>query len=186
MRKWVVVLLVFMTGCAFWQQTGGPFNGEGYALDLPKGWMTARTTKNLYMTRDGVSLQQIQALARDITKQEKDAKKILTKGMLPQEAAERVLDIVRSDKSLGQFTVVENAPAQIGGKEGFRLVYTYRNDKVRYRSVYYGLLQGEKFYRISYSAPVRYYFDKDVATFEEIVKSFKLVEEKAGDAVAEK
>jgi hypothetical protein len=116
----------------------------------------------------------------DITKYEKEAKKTLKKNMLPQEAAEEVLDIMRSDKSVGQFMVVENTPAEIGGREGFRLVYTYKNDEVRYRSVYYGLLQGEKFYRISYAAPVRYYFDKDAAVFEEIVKSFKLTGTSAG------
>jgi hypothetical protein len=175
MRKWVVVLLVFMAGCAVWQQTGGPFSGAGYTLDLPKGWMASKNTKNMGITRDGLALQQIRVRIADITKQDdEDAKKILKKGMLPQEAAERVLDIMRSDKSLSQFTLVENAPAQIGGREGFRLVYTYRNDPVRYRTVYYGLLQGETFYRISYTAPVRYYFDKDVAVFEAIVKSFKL------------
>ncbi len=179
MRKWIVVLLVFMAGCAVWQQTGGPFSGAGYTLDLPKGWMASKNTKNMRITRDGLALQQIHVLIADITKQDKDAKKRLKKGMLPQEVAEGILDVMRSDKRLGQFTLVENAPAQIGGREGFRLVYTYRNEKVRYRTVYYGLLQDEKFYRISYTAPVRYYFDKDVAAFEEIVKSFKLTETSA-------
>jgi len=35
-----------------------------------------------------------------------------------------------------------------------------------------------------FSAPVRYYFDKDVAAFEKIVKSFKVVEESGAAAAA--
>lgn len=116
----------------------------------------------------------------------KDAKKVLKANMLPQEVADFILDILRSDKKLSQFTLVKNEPAQLGGKDGFRLVYTFMINKVRYRNIYYGMLQDKTFYRISYSAPVRYYFDKDVAAFEKIVGSFKLVEEKSGAAVAAK
>ena len=176
MRKWAVVLLVILAGCAVWQQTGGLFSGAGYTLDLPKGWMASRNPKNLNVTRDGQPLQNIYINVTDITKQDKEDKKILQKSMLPQEAAQLMIDSMSSDKSVGQFRVVENTPARIGGVDGFRLVYTYRRGDVRYKSIYYGLLQGEKFYRISYSAPVRYYFDKDIAAFEEIVRSLKLTE----------
>lgn len=186
MKRWLIVLLTLLTGCAAWQQTGGPFKGAGYTLDMPKGWMATRDPKHLYVTKDGPALQQMYVFVGDIAEQGKNAKKTLKKGMLPQELAESVLDIMRSDKRLGQFTVVENAPAQLGGRDGFRLVYTYKSDKVRYRTVYYGMLQGDTFFRISYSAPVRYYFDKDVTVFEEIVKSFKLAEAKSGDAVQAK
>ena len=180
MGKWIAMLIVVLvTGCAVWQQTNGPFSGAGYTLDLPKGWMATKDPKSLNITRDGLPLQHIYVYITDITKLEMDNNKILKKGMLPQELSEKVLDRMRSNKRVSQFTVVENVPAQVGGKEGFRVVYTYRQDKVRYRDIYYGMLQGETYYRISYSAPVRYYFDKDVAVFEEIVKSFKL-EEKTG------
>jgi len=186
MSRWVIVLLAFVAGCAVWQQTGGPYKGAGYTVDLPTGWMATKDPKDLVITRDGPALQQVYVFIRDIADQSKDAKKIVRKGMLPQEVSETILDILRTNKSLVQFTVVDNEPAQIGGREGFRLVYTYLNGKVRYRCIYYGMLQGETFYRISYSAPVRYYFDKDAAAFEGIVKSFKLVEEKGADAAAAK
>lgn len=186
MRKWVIVLLAFVAGCAVWQQTGGLFNGAGYTLDLPKGWMATKDPKNLKITTDGPALQEILVSIVDIAEQKSDAKKTLKKDMLPQELAEVVLDRARSNKGMVQFTVLDNAPAQLGGREGFRLDCTYKKNKVRYRGIYYGMLQGETFYRVSYAAPVRYYFDKDVATFEEIVRSFRLVEEKSGDAAAVK
>ncbi len=186
MRTWTILLLVLMSGCAVWHPTEGPYRGAGYALDLPKGWMATKDPKNLIVTRDGPALQKIGVGVRDLADQDKDSKKKVTKGMLPQEAAETILDMKRNNTSIAQFTVVENEPAQVGGNEGFRIVYTYKSDKLRYRCIYYGMLQGETFYGISYCAPIRYYFDKDVATFEEIVRSFKLVEEKGIAAAAAK
>ncbi|MBI5142765.1 MAG: hypothetical protein HZA20_11345 [Nitrospirae bacterium] len=176
MKKLIIVLVTFIAGCAVWQQTGGPFTGAGYTLDLPQGWMATKNPKHMYITKDGLPLQQIYMFTGDITEMGKGAKKTLKKGMLPQEVAEFFLDVFRSDKSLGQFTVIENAPAQLAGKDGFKLVNTYKSNAVRYREIYYGLLEGNTFYAISYNAPVRYYFDKDAAAFEEIVKSFRLVE----------
>lgn len=177
----IVLLLVFIAGCAGWQKAGGLYTGEAYSLNLPEGWMYFGKS-GMYVTKDGESLQQIYIVSTDINKFEAEKKK-LQKGMLPQEAAEVILDIIKSDKRLGQLAVLENQPAQLGGMEGFRLVYTYRAGKLRYKSVYYGALQGETFYRISYNAPVRYYFDRDFAVFEEIVKSFRPVEKKgAGGA----
>lgn len=184
MRRWIIVMsMLLLGGCAHWQQTGGPLRGAGYTLDLPSGWMaTNRNPKNVIVTRDGPALQQVRIFTAGLSEQDEDARKRVTKGMLPQEVADSILDWLRSDKSMIQFAVVENEPAQLGGKEGFRIVYTWKNDKVRYRSIYYGMLDGETFYRISYAAPVRNYFDKDVAAFEAIVKSFKVVDVKSGAA----
>lgn len=145
-----------------------------------------RNPKFLFISKDGPALQRVNLLISDLDDQKKGVRKSLRKGMLPQELAESILDLLRADKSLIQLSVLENEPALIGGKEGFRLVYTNRSDQVRYKTIYYGLLIGETFYRISYSAPVRYYFDRDAAVFEQIVKSFSLGEKKSGDAAASK
>lgn len=179
MKKLFIVLVALLTGCiAGWHQTGGSYTGAGYTLDLPQGWMATDNPKNLYISKDGPPLQKIYLYAGDITEMGKGAKKTLKKGMLPQEVAEFLLDVFRADKSLGQFTVIENAPAKLAGRDGFRLVNTYKSNAVRYREIYYGLLEGNTFYGISYNAPVRYYFDKDAAAFEAIVKSFNLAEVK--------
>lgn len=175
MRKMsIILLLAVLTGCAVWQKTGGSFAGAGFSLDLPEGWMMSGKPDNLTVTRDGRLLQSIIVLAIDINKQDSKAKKAFKKGMLPQEASEVIVDLMQNDHGIAQFTVTENTPLTIGGAEGFRLTYTYLRSKVRYKSVYYGVLRGEKFYRVSYTAPVRHYFEKDVAAFEEIVRSFKL------------
>lgn len=182
MRKLMVVLLVFLAGCATWQKTGGPFAGPGYSLLLPEGWiLNGRQPQNLVVTKEGPQLQSIivEVFVLDIKKDDAKNKKLFKKGMLPQEAAEVVIDVLQSDRSIPQFAVIENAPVRINGREGFRLVYTNKRNNLRYKSVYYGILHGEKFIRISYSAPLRHYFEKDIAVFEEVVRSFKLTETKS-------
>ena len=52
---------------------------------------------------------------------------------------------------------------------------TYKTkDDLKLRVVYCGVIQGEWFYGIRYSAPQRHYFDKDLKTFETVLRSFKL------------
>lgn len=196
MRRSIIAMLavVAVSGCApHWVQTNGPFQGAGYTLDLPAEWMAAnRNPKRVIITHDGPELQSVYVSVVDLSEQEKNADKDkpagkrLKPGMLPQEAAETVLDLMRSDKSLVQFSMVENKPTQMGGKDGFRLVYAYKSDKIRFQCIYYGMLQAEKFYRVSYCAPVRYYFEKDVAAFEKIAASFKLADAAGGTGATAK
>ena len=177
-KKWIVVFFVLLSGCATWQPTGGPYIVAGYSVDLPQGWMVYSHDKNMFVTKDGQALQNIFASMMDITEYDEEVRKRVIKGMLPQEAAQVVIDKLKADKRLGQLTIVENGPSELGGGDGFRLVYTYRANDVRYKCIFYGMLQGEIFYRISYDAPVRYYFDKDVTEFEQLVKTFKLASDK--------
>jgi hypothetical protein len=161
-----------------WHTADGPFKGDGYAFDLPKGWMYkwTLTGRNVDITRDGEPLQNIHASIWDIKKYKEDDKKIVKKGMLPQEVAQVAIDRLSSNKEFAQFSVLRNEPAQLAGWDGYKLVCSYKVNKVRYKSVLYGMLKGETLYRISYTAPVRYYFDRDVAAFESIVRTFRFSE----------
>lgn len=95
--------------------------------------------------------------------------------MLPQEAAEVILDEIISDQSLLTFEMIENVPAIIDQHDGFRIVFTYKNrDGLKFKTVYYGFLTNEKFYSIRYSAVMRYYFEKDIETFRKVLESFTL------------
>jgi hypothetical protein len=83
---------------------------------------------------------------------------------------------VASNPEATDVRVIENSPMVIGGIPGFRAVYTYKNkDGLKCKSVSCGMLAGEWFYGMIYNAAERYYFDKDVETFEKVVQSFKLI-----------
>ena len=95
--------------------------------------------------------------------------------MLPQEAAQVIVDEISCDQSVLDFQVKENTPARVNEYEGFRLRFTHKNrDGLTFKTVYYGFLIGDRFYSVRYNAAKRYYFDKDRATFEEVLQSLRL------------
>ncbi|MBP1740937.1 MAG: hypothetical protein H6Q48_3230 [Deltaproteobacteria bacterium] len=133
-------------------------------------------SEHLLISRDGVLLQNIQIVRHNIKDPLKHTKKKLAKDMLPQEAAEVLLDNVASNPGSTDFRVLENSPVPIGGLPGFKATYTYRNrDGLKCKSVCCGVLAGETFFAITYNATERYYFDKDIETFWKIVQSFAFV-----------
>jgi hypothetical protein len=128
------------------------------------------------ITRDGVSLQYIQIERVKIEDSLKHTKKKFSKGMLPQEVAEVVLDNIASDKDNLNLEVIENIPATISGIPGFKAVYTHKTmDGLKLKSIYYGFIMQDWFYGIYYTAALRYYFDKDIETFEKVLETFKLI-----------
>ena len=100
--------------------------------------------------------------------------------MLPQEAAGIIIDELASDRYLMNFSVIENAPASIDGHAGFKLLFTYTDKKgSAFKTQYYGFINGDSFYNLRYCAAMEPYFEKDISAFEQIVNSFRLVNDKA-------
>ena len=96
--------------------------------------------------------------------------------MLPQEAAGIIIDELASDRYLMNFRLIENAPATVDGQAGFKLLFTYKDKKgSQFKTLYYGFISGDFFYNLRYCAAMRHYFEKDIATFEQIISSFKLI-----------
>ncbi len=173
--------LLFAAGCVTlpWVPTGGVYTSEThpYTVELPQGWMrwTQDKDDDLIVTRDGDLLQYILIERVSTETPLKHTKKRLAKGMLPQEAAEVVLDNFSSDKNHSGFEVKENRPIRIGGFPGFRVAFTYKTaDSLKVTSVYCGFLTGEWLYGLRYTAPQRHYFDKDLRTFERVLQSFRM------------
>lgn len=181
MKKFILfVMVVLLVGCATWKWTrvGGfhSSDSESYSVELPDGWMQAPSGDYLLITKDGVALQNIVIEKRGVDADLANTKKKLKKDMLPQEAAEVILDGVSSNPANLNFELLENHPATISGLPGFKAVLAYKTKGgLKIKAVYYGVLAGESFYGLYYRAAQRYYFDKDAETFEKVVQSFKLV-----------
>jgi hypothetical protein len=178
MRKFLFIFLTVVVGCAPWIQVGGLYTSDGkdFSADLPEGWMRLRQSEQLFITRDGILLQTITVESLNASYEFKNTKKKLSKGMLPQEVSEVILDNISSDQQMSSFEIVENSPAKIGGLTGFKAVFSYgTKGGLKYKSVYYGALDGERFYGLRYTAARRYYFDKDISTFEKTVSSFRIL-----------
>jgi len=178
MKKLLYITLIFLAGCAAWTQVGGLYKNEScnFSVELPQGWMQRSQGEHLLITRDGVLLQNIQVQRLNIEEPLKHTKKKISKNMLPQEVAEVILDNISSDQNVLNLEVVENSPVKISGTPGFKAIYTYKNkDGLKLKSIYYGFIVDRWFYGLNYNAAQRYYFDKDIQTFEKVVESFKLI-----------
>jgi hypothetical protein len=176
----VLAVPLVAAGCASvpWQPTDGLYRSpaENFAVELPGGWMRLNAEDDLLITRDGVLLQHVSVELAAIDRPLKSTKKMLARGMQPQAVAEVIIDnFVSSDRML-DVKIQENRPVQVAQHRGFRLVYTHRDKNgLRFKSVLHGFLAGDVFYGIRYTAAERYYFAKDLSTFERIVASFRLI-----------
>ena len=179
MRKLLLlVLLIFVSGCAPWVQVGGLYESreDKFQVELPKGWMKSRQSDELLITRDGILLQTITITRLDIKHEFKNTKKKLVKGMLPEEVSEIILDNISSDTEVASFEIIESSPAKIGGLSGLKAVFKYNTKGgLKYKSIYYGFMDGEVFYGLRYIAAQRYYFDKDLNVFDKVVNSFHII-----------
>lgn len=177
MKKVLILILVLLMGCAPWMKVGGGYKNshDKYSVDLPQGWMKLNTDKYVFVTRDGALLQNIMIERVDLEAPLKNTKKKLTKNMLPLEASEAIIDDMSSDKAVLNLAVLENIPVTIGSNPGFKILFTYKNkDGLKFKCLYCGFLFDNWLYNIRYTAAERYYFQKDVGVFEELLNSFKL------------
>jgi hypothetical protein len=151
-----------------------------FSVEIPDGWWKPEYTDKYLITKDGPFMQYVLIQQRPISKPFRNTKKTIKSGMLPQEAAGIVIDELASDRFLMNFSVSENAPAVIDGHDGFKILFYYKNKKgSEFKTLYYGFISGESLYSLRYCAAMPYYFDKDIATFEKIISSFKLIQDTA-------
>lgn len=166
-----------------WIPAAGDYTAQSgrYTVRLPDGWMLHPDSESLIASRDGVSLQSIQVRAHQVGKPLGSTKKVFTRGMLPQEAAEVVQDAIVSSPGMQGASLIENGPAEVAGRPGFKLVFAYKDPEgLKTKAVVYGVLAGDSLYELTYRAPQRHYFARDADTFEAVRASFRISPEVAG------
>ncbi|UCF89941.1 MAG: hypothetical protein JSW39_16755 [Desulfobacterales bacterium] len=185
MKKLICVLIPFIiTACASRINGGGGLyesSTHHFAVDIPAGWVQLNTDKYLMLSKEDPFLQYVLIQARPIDKPFKHTRKKLKPRMLPQEAAEIILDEISSDRNVVNFALVENIPVSLDGYDAFKVIFTYSTENsLNLKTIYYGLLSQERFYNIRYTAVEKYYFKRDIEAFEAILNSFKLHDAPAG------
>jgi hypothetical protein len=152
---------------------------KSYSIELPTGWVRQYTDeRNLVASRDGFTVEAIAVVRRPLAKAFPRTKKAAAESMLPSELAElEIAELKARDELTSALRVLDNEPAQVSGREGFRLKVSYNT--VRGLEIYelvYGVLDGAAMYRIVYRAPRLYYFQRYYADFVKTVESFTLLE----------
>jgi hypothetical protein len=166
-----------------------------FTVDLPDGWrqhnasfdslkvvteMLGKRRKLdwdvIRLTRDGLLLQQIAIGRIPIAEELPYTKRKFADNMIPLEAAEVISDDMRSNSNLYHQQIVEDAPAMLGGYQGFKLHYAYRTEEeLKVEGLFYGTLVGPWLYYVLYEAPTQHYFAKDLQLFEKTRSSFEIL-----------
>lgn len=185
--KYTSLLFIMLLASAC-STTWKPGDGEeyvdkkrGFALTQSPDWYRSpfRARGFLTYTKDGPDLQYIIVGM----KKHKDAFKAIEKESsaddLPQSLAEDFVADLKASLQLDTVEILENAPATVGGAPGFKLEYEYKTESgLRYRERVYGVANKNGLYSVEFRAPVLHYYDRDIADFERIKNTFRVV----GDA----
>jgi hypothetical protein len=184
MRKFFIlgIAVFLLTGCASltpWtemKKADYRDTGRGFTATIPTGWMRCNYLKFFLITRDGLSLNRIA-----VEKSKPDTKLDFTKkrfalDMTPQDLAEVEIDDCKSNPNIKNLKLVSNTPAEIDGKNAFRIeMLTTDQNGLKERVIEYGFIADKFIYIIGYGAPQQYYFTKYFSDFEKFLASFKLI-----------
>ena len=180
---------ILTTACASgprWVAAGGTYTppSSRYTMQLPQGWKRLEGQDWLLTSRDGPFLQSLSVRIIEVDKPiGNSTKKVLARGMLPQEAAEVIQDAIASSPRMQGMKLLENAPAELDGRPGFKLVLGFKDeDGLKMKAVVYGVLAGDSLYQLTYRAPERYYFEHDLATVEQVRATFRIMQPAAAQA----
>lgn len=164
-----------------WRSAGGRYDsgnwfGPRLSMPLPPDWMKRNFVEDgLIATRDGFNLQQISVSRVDPGKPLPHTKKTVAKGMRPNELAEVLLDDLRASGRVHGLKVLETRPASLGGVPGFRTTVSFKDGwGLKMKAVIGGFIVEDRAFRITYVAPARYYFERDLATLEQALAGLQI------------
>ena len=175
----IILFLFIITGglaCAH----GGGFSkpaSYSFTIDIPAGWRKIDNNRYLLVTKESPFLQYILVQNRPIGRSFHNTRKKLQKDMLPEEAAQIIVDELISDQNLVNLRILNNTPASIKGYQGFKILYTYSDSQgITYKTLYYGFVKEDTFFNLRFTAADQIYFQRDIDEFRGILNSFKIIQ----------
>lgn len=171
----LMALALMLSGCAGpWESVPHTINTAFWSIRPPEGWMDLRTGDSDMLSKDGPFLEYIFVESRSLKQGFRFIKQKITPQMLPLEVAELIIDSMRADPIIRRFRLISSDPAILGGHGGFKLTYRYEDQNgVDIKAVYYGVVLGNMFFNLRYTATRRYYFDSQLAAFKRVVDSLR-------------
>jgi hypothetical protein len=181
-KVFLLGILLVTISCLACTHNGGLVKSASFSftVDIPEGWRRLDNNQYLLITKENPFLQYVMVQNRPLGRSFKYTKKKLKKDMLPEEAAQIIIDEISSDQNILNFRVLDNAPAIIQGYDGFKILFTYSSDDgSKFKTLYYGFIKKDTFFNLRFTAADRIYFQKDIETFNQILESFKVIEVEA-------
>jgi hypothetical protein len=175
---WIALFIFAASGVACTHTGGGLSKPASYSftIDIPEGWRKIDNNRYLFVTKENPFLQYIMVQNRPIDRSFRHTKKKIEKEMLPEEAAQIVVDELISDQNLMNLKLLDNTPAEIKGQEGFKILYTYSDlEGQTFKTLYYGFIKADTFFNLRFTAADPLYFERDIDTFERMLNSFQVI-----------
>lgn len=169
---------ILLVGCeSIWEPTAGNYHSNkiGVSADLPEGWARYTPERDVVLTRDGFLLQSMRISRDDYGTEIPNTTRTIEKDMLPQEAAQVLIDSMSTDTDRHRLEVTDNQPAEVDGNPGFRVEVTYSTaEGPTMRETVYGVLTPDSYVLARYRAPDRYYHERTANDFEATVASLDI------------
>ena len=183
MKKYVwATLLLLFAGFVACTHTGGisKASSYGFTIDIPKGWRKIDNNRYLFATKESPFFQYIMVQNRPIGRSFRHTKKKMQREMVAEEAAQIIIDELKSDQNLMNLRILDNAPATISGHAGFKILYIYKDSKGRvYKTLYYGFIKEDTFFNLRFTAADHIYFQRDVGSFKNILNTLQIIKAEA-------
>ena len=177
-----ILFLFILAGFFACAHTGGYTKPASYSfkIDIPEGWRKIDNNRYLFVTKENPFLQYIMVQNRPIDRSFRYTKKKIQKDMLPEEAAQVIIDELASDQNLVNLRILSNTPATIKEYEGFKILYTYSDSNGQaYKTLYYGFIKEDTFFNLRFRAADQVYFQRDIVDFRSILNSFQIIKAEA-------
>jgi len=181
----VLIMLALTIGCGgrravSWKPVDSAYKKHPQTAGLPASWLfyDEKTSPQIILTRHGPYMDVI----RITTERELPVKMPYTElsinaGMRTYEIADVVMNNLRVTPGVFDLLMEELAPAEIDGKEAFRLSLSYSLENgIRRRCLVFGTIHGGgKYYtELAMYAHEDYYFDVVIDDFLTMVKKAKV------------
>lgn len=171
-----VMVIIGLTGCAaHWEPVHGRLDASRWSIQAPEGWMHYAAPTYEMLSRYGPYLQYIFIQELPLSAGFTHTRQHLAPDMLPHEMARVIVDDLRADTNISNFSLMANAPVLVGGRPGFKLVYSYRDPQgVAMKTIYYGTVNAAYFFNLRYTAAQRHYFASDLLAFRRVLESLRI------------
>ena len=180
----VLIAVTLAAGCAgsravSWKPVETIYKKRPQTVGLPSSWLfyNDKAAPSLTLTRHGPYMDVIRITAdRKLPVRMPYAELSINAGMQTYEAAEVVMNNLRVTPGVFDLLMEELAPAEIDGKEAFRLSLSYSLENgIRRRCLILGTIHdGKQYTELAMYAHEDYYFDEVIEDFLGMVKKAKV------------
>ncbi len=175
----LAVAVLLLSGCVqHWGRVGAEtVVSREAALEIraPAGWVRSLVPEDvLSFTRDGPGIQLLVCGARELDRAFPALERGADESLLPSELAELALGELKTRAGLSVIEVLGSEPAKLAGRDGFRLYVRHTDASgLRFDSLLWGVVDGERYLRAWYRAPTLHYFERDRVAVERSVATFR-------------